>query len=54
MSGIESWYFFTVLHDSLQAFCTEKYKRYINILLFIISIIIIITSYIWLKLKAFK
>ena len=38
---------------SLQAFCTEKYKRYINILLFII-IIIIITSYIWLKLKAFK
>ena len=41
---------------SLQAFCTEKYKRYINILLFIIIIIIIIiiTSYIWLKLKAFK
>ena len=56
MSGIESWYFFLqYFMTSLQAFCTEKYKRYINILLFIIIIIIIIiTSYIWLKLKAFK
>ena len=54
MSGIESWYFFLqYFMTSLQAFCTEKYKRYINILLFII-IIIIITSYIWLKLQAFK
>ena len=49
-AGIFLQYFMT----SLQAFCTEKYKRYINILLFIIIIIIIITSYIWLKLKAFK
>ena len=51
MSGIESWYFFVqYFMTSLQVLCTEKYKRYINIFLFIITI----TSYIWLKLKAFK